>query len=312
MTSYESSVNPTNVLRGILVELEKISLDSPNLTDKRIEESLNKMELLDLSFLPYAAITQVVYNKEDDKQYDYRYFIDFFYEALQSYRRRGEKDNGCSPGCKEGDSCERCIHVYIVGMKVFEHLNLAQQQKESLYLKHQAEIESIHKSLSEIDELKKEMKGMTSSYITILGIFAAILLGAFGAMQGFTSLFENASEMKMSKVLVISGVGGVTVVTILHMLLDGIAKLSGSRIVSDSQKEATPYERYPFLFISLYSLWAIIVAGVSLKYAQEYPTPFSADFTLILFYFSIGCFLPLSLYHLGKLIKETSDKRNND
>lgn len=267
--------------------------------------------------IPYVSITQYIYkvytknsSADDMLAIDNVYeFPDFYLYKLKEYIEKS-----CMQNCRDIQSEELCCDCegrYVVGLKVYEHLVLASSQVEELFIAHENQIreiegqlkkftqearmlsEELERSERKLRKLNKRSKEMISNYISILGIFAAILLGAFGAMQGFTSLFENASQMKVSKLLVISGVGGVTVVTILHMLLDGVAKLSGNSIVSDSKKEANLYQRYPFLLISLYSLWTVIVAGVSLKYAQEYPDEFKVKFISLLAFFLIGSVLPL-------------------
>lgn len=65
---------------------------------------------------------------------------------------------------------------------------------------------------------------MITNFITILGIFAAILMGAFGSIQAFSSLFDNAVFLDLGKLLIISSVGASSVVLILFFLLNGIAE----------------------------------------------------------------------------------------
>ena len=253
-------------------------------TFDEVSELMRTMGELDVDFLPYSAITALVYNKYIDSMtmkkksghVDLDSFLNYYNDNLQQF----ENDKECVK-CNQGQMCNGCSQSYRVALKIYEHLELAQQQLDSLFSTHEQKISEIEDAILEVENLKKdneefveklerlelEIQKSTSSYISILGIFAAILLGAFGAMQGFTSLFENASSMKLSKLLIVSGVGGLTVVTILHMLLDAIAKLSNRSIRSTTETDAPFYKNYPFLSVALYSLWAVIISGVSLKYA---------------------------------------------
>jgi len=297
-------------------------------TFDEVSELMRTMGELDVDFLPYSAITALVYNKYIDSMtmkkksghVDLDSFLNYYNDNLQQF----ENDKECVK-CNQGQMCNGCSQSYRVALKIYEHLELAQQQLDSLFSTHEQKISEIEDAILEVENLKKdneefveklerlelEIQKSTSSYISILGIFAAILLGAFGAMQGFTSLFENASSMKLSKLLIVSGVGGLTVVTILHMLLDAIAKLSNRSIRSTTETDAPFYKNYPFLSVALYSLWAVIISGVSLKYAQEFPKIFNVDLMLVGFLFLVGISLPLIIIYFSKLIKEFNQRKVN-
>lgn len=320
-------------LRENQAEIMTESLSKLALFPADTEDIYQKILNMNARRIPYVSITQYIY-KVYTKNADDMLAIDNIYEFPKFYLYKLEEfiKIKCVNGCHESEPkefCTSCDNYYIVGLKVYEHLVLASSQVEELFIAHENKIKDINRQLeyvtkeaSELSEelerserklkkLNKRSKDMTSNYISILGIFAAILLGAFGAMQGFTSLFVNASNMKMSKLLIISGVGGVTVVTILHMLLDAIAKLSDRSIRSTTDTNAPFYKKYPFLSVALYSLWAVIISGVSLKYAQEFPKIFNVDLMLVGFLFLVGISLPLIIIYFSKLIKEFNQRKAN-
>lgn len=300
MYSYANRDQEAQILKDTLDHFFKSTLASNS--REFFMKGFVEMKKITLEFLPYAAVTNFIYGHKDTQ--DFAYFNSIYLSHLLYYKEHYifSVCNHCQQGqcVEEHVYCPGCENSIKVAFKVYEHMHLAQQQLDSFFHKHQEDIEEIQSNLEELEELKAEIKEISSSYISILGIFAAILMGAFGAMQGFSSLFENASELKMSKLLVISGVGGLTVIAILHMLLHSVAKLSGRSIRSVEDDYAPFYKKYPFFTLSVYILWGIIVSGVSLKYAQDQHKTSHNPF---LFFMLIGMIVPLIVIKLAEKTK---------
>ncbi|WP_127584829.1 hypothetical protein [Paenibacillus koleovorans] len=212
---------------------------------------------LDKDLLPYSAVSQFVYN--DDKSEDILYFVERLEEKFSIIHD------------KEDD------HVYIKFVKLMEHLKLAKQQKDYLFLRQEDEIEKLRHSKvliqeqskksetinKDIQKLRNDIKNITAQFITILGIFAAILLGSFGAIQGFTSLFANADKLQVGEILIISSIGASTVLLILFFLLNSIAKLIGKSLAQANGNSVI--ERYPFIVISFGLITFLSLIGTSLE-----------------------------------------------
>src|SRR5690625_126565 len=214
---------------------------------------------LPFDLLPYTAISQFVYRDESE---DLPYFI----EALESIIT--EKYSGNSENVN-----------YKKGIKLIEHMELAQQQKDNLFEKHEKEIQKIkshnnilmssmkqtRKLKEEIENLQDENKRIITNFISILGVFAAILMGAFGAIQGFTSLFANAHKLELGIIMIISSIGASSVLLILFFLLNGIAKLTDKSLSSTSKENGTLIEKHPTLIITHGILITVSLIGASLK-----------------------------------------------
>ncbi|MRG86719.1 hypothetical protein [Salinibacillus xinjiangensis] len=211
----------------------------------------------DFNTLPYAAISQFVFTNENP---DFSYFIEML-EAKFSLLLE-EKDE-----------------TYYKCLKLLEHLELAQQQKDSLFYKQEQEIEELRnlkesfktqkkeleKQMTRIRSLQETTDNMPNNFISILGIFAAILMGAFGALQGFTSLFDNSTDLPMGKLLIISSIGASSVVLILFLLLNAIAKLTGKDL-SNTKNDGDPLiKRHPTLVVVYGILVFIALVGSALE-----------------------------------------------
>jgi FtsZ-binding cell division protein ZapB len=232
---------------------------------------LSVLDEFDKESLPYAAITVFVYGIEINDPLN---FISKLERDLFEIVKEGET-------------------LYIKCIKLLEHLELAQQQKDSLFEKQRVEIETIkdlHKELSakteKVDELSRQVtnlidknekleksnqkleesnKSMITNFISILGIFAAILMGTFGAIQGFGSLFNNADDLSIGKLFIISSLGASSVVLILFLLLNGVSKLT-NRSLSSSLNEHDPLiKRHPTLVMVYCILVFVTLIGASLE-----------------------------------------------
>lgn len=244
-----------------LNELYRASLDQPEESRQTaIENFYCLLDELPFDLLPYAAVSQFVYNNDDE---DFLYFIEFLEGIINDrYSENTEHLN------------------YKKGIKMLEHMDLAKQQKDSLFEEHEQEIQRMKnlrrsfldqsKKIEDIQKTTKVLqednrKAMTN-YISILGIFAAILMGAFGAIQGFSSLFENAHKLSLGMTLILSSIGASGVILILYFLLNGVSRLIGISFVSNTSNEnSTIMEKHPALFLSHGFLIFIFLIGASLE-----------------------------------------------
>ncbi|MCL1695153.1 hypothetical protein [Lysinibacillus sp. BPa_S21] len=206
--------------------------------------------------IPYDKITECVFAKTPTEMLN---------PLTSELRTRGEK---YFEEHNKRDSSEE-----ITFLKIMRHIDLALIQKNSfanIKLKDMDELAKEYKLLSDkYTKLKKEAdkqyKNMLTQYISILGIFAAILMGAFGAIQSFTSLFANANGLSIGKLLIISSIGASSVILILFFLLNGIAKLTDRSLSSTDKKDGTWYEKHPSLVVIHAVLVLIVLIGASLE-----------------------------------------------
>ena len=211
--------------------------------------NLSIIEFLDIlkSFpsnrLPYSAISTFVFTTNDNG-------VGEFFSLLDTEISTFELD-------------EDTLTKYI---RLSEHFELARSQKELLFIEQKEEIEKLsfnitylENAIAQYDTSKQQIEHrikfltnlqneitvkhnkvdedfqkienktdqLTVNLISILGIFAAILLGAYGSIQGFTNLFTNASSLSMGKIIMISSIGGSSVLIILFFLLSSVARLTG-------------------------------------------------------------------------------------
>ncbi|WP_145453069.1 MFS transporter [Staphylococcus hominis] len=155
----------------------------------------------------------------------------------------------------------------IVCYKIIEHIKLAISQKEGLYIKQKKEITKLTKS---IESTRESYNNMVSNYISILGIFAAILMTAFGGIQAFTSIYRD-NKFDLIDSLLIACIGFLGILLMMFLLLNSIAKLSGKRLDSGSSGDKW-YLRHTIFVNSSIILSTVALILIAYKVSINPPT----------------------------------------
>src|SRR5699024_7396858 len=132
------------------------------------------------------------------------------------------------------------------------------------------EVISLKTDMLEVaDEVNDTKTSIYTSIITILGIFTAIVFGVFGGMEILGNVMENISDVKISKLLIFSSLLIAAVLTILCLLMNGIADLTNLSIRScgcthTNQHEHSVYQQHPVyiagMIISVYLFTVGVIA----------------------------------------------------
>lgn len=127
-----------------------------------------------------------------------------------------------------------------------------QQAKEEIYNK----IEETGKSIQQAkEEIQSELSKHQTNYITILGIFAAIVLSFVGTFTFSTSVLQNIDRTNIFKLTFIILVIGFFIVNILFLLFKFLCKITNTN--SDTQN--TPYNKTTEWRIFIFSILIFIV-----------------------------------------------------
>lgn len=223
------------------------------------EEGLRFLEVLknyDFNALPYHTLTMLVYTPENN---EIEYFADSIHKAISESNYDSELKKKT--------------------LKIRLHLLLAEQQKQSLYTKQDEKIKAMDEETKKLKRTIEELETVTnnikttsenterkyndiiSQYISILGIFAAILMTAFGGIQAFSSIYKDNS-FTLEDSLMIACIGFMGILLLIFILLNGIAKLTDKSIDS---REGKWFNRHPTLINSFIILSTIIVFILVLK-----------------------------------------------
>lgn len=130
-----------------------------------------------------------------------------------------------------------------------------------------------------MDELRKE--DSYSQFVSILGIFSAVVLVFFGGMTAFSSLFANLHNIGRFKLIFITSLVGLIVFNLVFMFLYVLAKLLKREIAASTTKEVNGksafsrwikriWERYPYMLMFNITMFAIMFASFIAWYGATY------------------------------------------
>ena len=123
-------------------------------------------------------------------------------------------------------------------VKIYDHTQLVNYQIESMN-----NIFAQRIADAKVD-LHKEIKGVEKEYITILGIFAAIILAFVGSFTFSTSVLNNIASVDVVELSVVALVIGIVLFNLIAYLIDFLKEIN-DKVDYDAKGKKTvgPYRR---------------------------------------------------------------------
>ena len=119
-----------------------------------------------------------------------------------------------------------------ISIKIYDHFQLNLIQLENAKA---ASDKAIAASIvDEKEKLHQEVKGIEKEYITILGIFASIMLAFVGSFTFSTSVLNNISKADVYSLALIALVIGLVFVILITVLLDFLRDIN-DKVVKDTK-----------------------------------------------------------------------------
>lgn len=360
LESYLKSVDEfqrgkkTNSASDSLDQLEKdISFDNsktkktevnPEHKSKSFSQFIMSIENVDFEedVVPYTLITKLIYK---ETKYN-RELFDMLADTLMSDWTNYKKDKS-----KVSPETSRKF------LKIKEHIGLSIIQRNHISDRLSDQLEETQNKLKDMDgkfknlsksldlveqQAQEKADKLVVQFITILGIFAAIMMGTIGSFQSFASIFSNAENIPIGKTLIISAAGASGVSLILFLLLHAISKLTSfplsncdcqkrkkgkqsaiglvaasfrkSILGEDSESEpkctCSLFNKYPTIFIVNYLFYYIAVTGFIFMYfnfnAYFGMTPWKHWIVVIGFYLFVTAIL--IMVHRYLINKDSNEK----
>ena len=147
-------------------------------------------------------------------------------------------------------------------IKLYDHfqLNLIQIESASIITK-----DAIATAMrDEIEESHKEIKGIQKEYITILGIFAAIMLAFVGAFTFSTSVLSNLGEADALELVAVALVIGIVFILLISILIDFLREINDKIIKDEKGKRKWNVKVVAAIGMLVFiSVIAVISVGIS-------------------------------------------------
>ena len=195
--SLEQSKKFNNTKRKINGICKALSLNTqkydPQKTVENISAYITSTNKLDR--ILYSEISNYVYSLEMSER-------GIFATNLEKLLLYSLNDNN-----EVSEDCKKMI------VKIYEHFQLALHQIENVN-------NIFANSIEEAKEnLQKQIKGVEKEYITILGIFAAIVLAFVGGITFSTSVLQNISATSIFRLLLVVDFLAFVLINTIYILL---------------------------------------------------------------------------------------------
>lgn len=195
--SLEQSKKFTNTKRKINGICKALSLNTkdydPQKTVENIASYISSSNKLDR--ILYSEISNYVYSLEMLER-------GIFATNLEKLLLYSFDDNN-----KVNDDCRKMI------VKIYDHFQLALHQIENVNSIFANSIEDAK------ENLQKQIKGIEKEYISILGIFAAIVLAFVGGIAFSTSVLQNISAVSVFRLLLVVDFLAFVLINVIYILV---------------------------------------------------------------------------------------------
>lgn len=141
--------------------------------------------------------------------------------------------------------------------KVTQLIEQLQKQEEEAKKKVESVSDEFEKKANTLsNEIQSGQKRMQNEYITILGIFAAIVLAFTGGMTFSSSVLENIHKSSIYRIVFITLIIGCILFNLVWLLIDFIRNMNEKRI-----RKMWMFWAFNIMFISL-----MLLTGLAYKY----------------------------------------------
>lgn len=144
-------------------------------------------------------------------------------------------------------------------LKIWDHINLAQQQYSMLKQSDEDYKKKFDKSIS---PFKEELtKDMNSQLLTMVGIFTALAFLIFGGISSLDNIFANI-EFPLFKLLIVGALWGLCILNLIFVFLFCVGKMTKLNFKSTDDKNATLFQKYPIVWWSNLIIVSIMVLSI--------------------------------------------------
>ena len=207
-TKSLSTIPKYNATKGIIKKVfESLRADTeeynPTSTIKIIDGYINEPEKMDR--ILYSVISSYVFTLDAEVRGE----LATNFDRLLSF--------SLSDGTISTDSLKIII-------KLYDHFQLVSTQTDNVKTILEASIEDAKMNLT------KEIKGIEKEHISILGIFASIVLAFVGGMTFSTSVLQNMMGVSIYRLLAIVDLLGFVFINVIWLLVKFVATINDKKL----------------------------------------------------------------------------------
>ena len=126
-------------------------------------------------------------------------------------------------------------------IKIWDHINLAQQQYRTLREGEEEHLKRIDQKLK--PETEKIIKEVNAQMLTMVTIFTALAFLVFGGISSLDNIFSSVG-LPLLKAMAIGAVWGLCILNLIFVFLFCAGKMTGLNFKSNDDPNASIFQRY--------------------------------------------------------------------
>lgn len=197
---------------------------SYNNTKQQMRSICNALSMQSKYYKPEKTVQAIeTYLRKQDKLDRILYSeISSHYFGMNSENQRGNFSSNVENLllCVLDDKNKVNDDVKKISIKIYDHVQLATRQIENT-----SDI-SKRNIMEARNQLHDEIKGIEKEYITILGIFAAIVLAFVGGITFTTSVLQNIDKVSIFRLIITVDVIGAVLINVIYLLISFLLKIN--------------------------------------------------------------------------------------
>lgn len=207
---------------------KKLKIFLESISKKEIDEDSEKKEA-------YSILKEIYYENKFRHRYSYITSIFFGYSEAEITTISSNIENIYAYICTINNNPNEADEEFINKIyKLLDHINLEVLRIKNInefkkdFKKSQEELKIIQETTKEMLKLNDEVKSSRREYITILGVFASIILTFVAGLTFTNSVLLNINNGSIYRLLFITSLIGLFITNMLHHLYKFIKNINRS------------------------------------------------------------------------------------
>lgn len=131
-------------------------------------------------------------------------------------------------------------------------------------------LDKYNKISEKYDEVSSKLDSSSSDFISMLGIFSALIFAVFGGFEAFKSIFTNINKASISMIIINSSILMIGLIILIFLLIQSICILSGKTFLACGCENTSNcshkfYKRYPLFSFSIGFFLLLFILGLLSK-----------------------------------------------
>ena len=164
---------------------------------------------------------------------------------------------------------------------------------------YEGESDKLNAASKKLDVAQKKLDNSTSEFISMLGIFSALIFGVFGGFEAFKTIFTNIDKASVDMVIIDSSILLLGLIILIFLLIQSISILSGKNFLACGCKNISEcnhkfYERYPLFSFSIGLFLFTLLLGLLCK--ENIKLPLNLKLETVLSYLGLIILIIMSWF----------------